>query len=250
MTRTERLTPHFINVTLASDGMSGFEYLGFDQEVRLFFTRRHQTEVRLPDATGNGWIPKFFLTPQKSRPHLRNYTIRACRPEAGELDIEFVVHGDDSPASYWATHAQPGDEVGLFPEGVQYLPTPTADVHLLVADESAVPAVLSILDHAPATLRAEVFLEVPTAADIRAVPELPDVHVHWLPRDGRDDVPGRLALETVRGARLPIGELYCFTAGESGLPTGLRRHLVSDQGLPKSSVTFVGYWKQGRSTVD
>ena len=34
------------------------------------------------------------------------------------------------------------------------------------------------------------------------------------------------------------------------LSTALRRRVVADRRLPKLSVTFVGYWKQGCSTVD
>jgi NADPH-dependent ferric siderophore reductase len=66
---------------------------------------------------------------------------------------------------------------------------------LLVGEESAVPAVLSILEDAPASLQAEVFLEVPETADIRAdVPRSPGVRLKWLARDGAGSVPGALVL--------------------------------------------------------
>lgn len=249
VTRVTRLTPSFISITLHSEAMDDFDYLGFDQAVRLFLPRAGQKELRLPAATGNGWIAKFFLTPASIRPHVRNYTIRACRPEAKEVDIEFVTHEVHGQASTWAEHARPGDEVGLFPEGIQYLPTDHATTHLLVAEESAVPAVLSILDHAPDGFRAEVFCEVPTSEDVRCTPARNGVRVHWLPRNGSGEIPGRLALDTVRQSELPNSEVYCFLAGESGLPTGLRRHLVSERGIAKSSITFVGYWKHGKASI-
>ncbi|TSI14660.1 siderophore-interacting protein [Brevibacterium aurantiacum] len=249
VTRVTRLTPSFVSITLHSEAMGEFDYLGFDQAVRLFLPRAGQNELRLPAATGNRWIAKFFLTPTSIRPHVRNYTIRAHRPEAKEVDIEFVTHGDDGPASAWAGRARPGDGVGLFPEGIQYLPNDEVTTHLLVAEESAVPAILSILDHAADSFRAEVFCEVPTSEDVRDIPFRDGVRMHWLPRNGSGEIPGRRALDTVRQSELPNGEIYCFLAGESGLPTGLRRHLVAERGIAKSSITFVGYWKYGKAAV-
>lgn len=247
--RVERTTRHFVTVTFTSDALDGFEFLGDDQCIRVFFPRVGQSGLRMPTASGNGWIAQFYLIPAASRPHVRNYTVRAFRPASAELDIEFVVHGDDSPASFWATHAQPGDEAGLFPEGKQYLPHSGAEWQLLVGDESAVPAILSILEQSDLALRAEVFLEVPSAEDIRPTPARDGVTVHWLPRDGRPGTPGRYALETVSRAKLPIGEPASFIVGESGLATGLRRHLVSERGFAKSGIIFIGYWKSGRAAL-
>lgn len=72
--------------------------------------------------------------------------------------------------------------------------------------------------------------------------------VHWLPRNDLDRRPGTLALQAVRDATLPSGPYYTWTAGESALPTGLRRHLVTERGVPKSDVAFVGYWKYGHAS--
>ncbi|MFF9041783.1 SIP domain-containing protein [Streptomyces sp. NPDC014892] len=46
----------------------------------------------------------------------------------------------------------------------------------------------------------------------------------------------------------PDQRVYCWVAGESGLPTGLRRHLVKEGGVPKSDISFLGYWRHGRSS--
>jgi NADPH-dependent ferric siderophore reductase len=37
-------------------------------------------------------------------------------------------------------------------------------------------------------------------------------------------------------------------AGESALATGLRRHLVQDRQVPKSDITFFGYWRHGKTS--
>lgn len=247
--RVTQVSPHFTTITFTSPDVTRFDYLGFDQCIRVFFPRPGQTELRLPSASGNSWIVKFYLLPAATRPFVRNYTIRELRPESQELDIEFVIHGEDSPASSWASHARPGDEVGLFPEGIQYLP-PRPDSHrILVGDESAVPAILSILDHIADSVSADVYLEVPATADIRALPDRPRVQIRWLARDAQGGVPGQAALAEVSSATLSHDGAYVFIAGESGLATGLRRHLVTQRNVPKSAVTFVGYWKHGRSAL-
>ncbi|MGO1193528.1 MAG: siderophore-interacting protein [Nesterenkonia sp.] len=40
---------------------------------------------------------------------------------------------------------------------------------------------------------------------------------------------------------------YAWLAGESGVITGLRRHLVKGVGLSRKQVSFMGYWRRGRA---
>ena len=244
--RTEQTTDNFVTVTVGGEELAGFEFMGLDQCTRILFARPGQDRLHLPHASADdGWVAEFRAMPEDRRPHVRNYTARRFDAEALEMDIEFVAHGDEGPASAWALGARPGDELGLLAEGIYYLPPEDADWHLLVGDESALPALLSILEQAPADLRGLAFLEVPSSADIREVTAPAGVEVRWLPRDEAHTTPGKLALEAVSGADLPEGRPYCFVAGENGLPTGLRRFLVRDRGVAKEDVTFIGYWRAG-----
>ncbi|MFB4421761.1 siderophore-interacting protein [Streptomyces sp. QL37] len=247
--RTARTTPGFLTVTLGGPGIEHLLPTGFDQAVRLFFPRAGQAGLTMPTLSSEAWMAQLLLLPKSRRPWVRNYTIRRVRPEHAELDIEFALHGP-TPACTWALGARPGDPAGIFDMGLTYLPPADAERQLLVADESAVPAVLAILEDAPASLVAEVFLEVPETADIRKDIEAPEgVRVHWLPRDGSGGPPGRLALDAVRAAALPAGRSYTWAAGESGLATGVRRHLVRDRGVPRQDIAFHGYWRHGRSSL-
>ncbi|MHC3473523.1 siderophore-interacting protein [Streptomyces sp. 7R007] len=125
---------------------------------------------------------------------------------------------------------------------------PGAAWQLLVGDESALPAILAILEQSAANLPAEVFLEVPSPEDIRSdIQAPPGTTVHWLPRTDAGAKPGVLALEAVRQARLPEGRFHTFTAGESSLATGIRRHLVNEHGVAKSDISFRGYFSYGRA---
>ena len=58
-----------------------------------------------------------------------------------------IVHGDSGPGSAWALRAAPGDLVGFRAAG-SALPTdqPPGARQLLVADETAMPALYAILE--------------------------------------------------------------------------------------------------------
>ena len=111
-------------------------------------------------------------------------------------------------------------------------------------------AILAVLEHSAADLPAEVFLEVPSSEDIRGgIVAPPNSTVHWLPRTGAGARPGALALEALEQARLPEGRFSAFTAGESSLATGVRRHLVGRRGVAKADIAFRGYYRHGRASL-
>ena len=74
----------------------------------------------------------------------RRYTIRHARPDAGELDLDVLLHGD-GPGSRWGATAADGDEIAFQgPRGKLVLTD--ADWHLLCGDESALPAIAAIAE--------------------------------------------------------------------------------------------------------
>jgi NADPH-dependent ferric siderophore reductase len=239
-------TPGFARVTLGGPGVRDLTAAGLDQAVRLFFPREGQTELWMPTLSNEAWIAQLMLVPKAARPWVRNMTVRRVRPADEEVDIELALHGD-SPMSSWARRVEPGDPAGIFDMGTTYRPPPHAQGQLLVGDDSALPAVLSILDTAPPQPATEVYLEVATAADVRPVETPAGVRVHWFSRGDAHLRPGSLVLDAVRRAELPPGRLYAWVAGESRMATSVRRHLVDDRGLPKRDISFSGYWRLGRS---
>jgi NADPH-dependent ferric siderophore reductase len=254
---TKRVTPSMVRVTLGGDGMDHFTPMGFDQWFRLFLARPDQEALRLPSRSSGLWYVQYLATPRSRRPFVRCYTVRAVRPELRELDVDFVVHGDEGPASRFALTAQPGDRVGLLDQGAGYNPRVEHDWTLLVADETGLPAVAGICESLPADARGIAVVEVPDAADVQDF-RVPDgVGLRWVVRaetgshaasDGvHRSVPGRLALAAVRAAELPGGPVYAYAVGESSLATGVRRHLVDERGVPRAHVDFVGYWRHGHA---
>lgn len=254
---SKRISPSFVRVTIGGERLSSIAPMGFDQWFRMLFPDTGQSELHLPaadDDAENEWWPRLQAMPDNIRPLLRNYTIRRHRAagagrfgDTAEIDIDFASHGDLGPASLWADTVRPGDEVGVLDEGIIYQPSPDAQWQLLVGDESALPALAGILDSMEFDLPVEVFVEVAhpddvTAQDLRTGP---GVRVHPILRPEWEARPGAAVTAAVRAAVLPDGPGYAFVAGESGLVTGVRRHLVRDRGRPKSSVTFTGFWSYG-----
>lgn len=245
--RRESLTPGFASLTLAGPALQDLVVAGGDQTVRLFFPREGQTALRMPTASSEAWMAQVLLMPKSARPHVRNMTIRRARPTENEIDIEFALHGD-SPMSSWVRRVRPGDRAGIFDMGTTYRPPEHVQWQLLVGDETALPAILAILDQAPPSLTAQVYLEVATGADVRDVVAPPGVRVHWFSRDDTaDERPGAVVLDAVRRAAMPPGRVYAWVAGESRLATSVRRHLVDDRGVPKPDISFAGYWRHGWS---
>jgi len=244
----ERVSPHFVSITLGGEDFQHLEQVGYDQAGRLFFAGPGQSEVVLPSS--EKWMLQQALQSGRRRARVRSYSIRRFRPEGSAFDVEISLHEgrDPGPGAAWAMATRPGDVVAFLDEGCGYAPPPDATWQLLVGDESALPAILAILERSTVALPAEVFLEVPGSEDIRhGITGPATTKIHWLPRNDPSARPGALALHAVRDAHLPPGPFYTWVAGESALATGARRHLVDDRGVPKSDIAFRGYWRHGRA---
>ena len=151
--RVERIAAHMIRVTLGGD-LEGFTSLGFDDHVKLFFP----DPMRRPAPTASG--------------RRRRATTRrgATIPSAKTLEIEFVLH-DAGPATRWAEQAQPGQTLRIGgPRGSFIIPT-KFDWHLLIGDDTALPAIARRLAELPAGTRVVVLAEVDGPADQVALRE-------------------------------------------------------------------------------
>ncbi|MFH5227194.1 siderophore-interacting protein [Antrihabitans spumae] len=256
---SKQISPNFVRVTVGGEGLAQFAPMGFDQWFRFFFAREGQDELRLPTKASNLWYAQFLLMSKDSRPGVRNYTVRSFRAagegqfgDTAEIDIDFVTHGDAAHgdlgiASAWASSVEAGNEVALLDEGLIYNPVDNVDWHLLAGDESALPAIVGILNSAPKDARIEAFIEIAHADDAQEIAGPDGANVHWIVRKDAHGRPGVEVVEAVKKATLPDGPCYAFLAGERELATGLRRHLVNERHVPKANVTFTGYWRLGKA---
>lgn len=246
VSKARRVTPHMVRVTLTGPALADVTRLGFDQWMRLAIPVRDETRFdNLAPTFGLKGYLKYLTLPKGTRPVIRNYTVRDFRRNPDELDIDFVVHGDDGIAGPWAASVQPGTEVAFIDQGCGWQPVP-ADWNLLVTDESGLPAVAGILRDMPRDATGIALIELFDDADRQQTGAPEGVEVRWLRRDP-DDKPGELALRTLTELTFPAGTPYAFAVGEQALATGARRHLVGERGVPKLNVTFSGYWRVGKA---
>jgi len=236
--RTERLTPHMIRVVAGGDDLAAFpdtEYT--DRYVKILFPR---ADVAYPQPFDLDAVRAEL--PRDQWPALRTYTVRAFDPAAGELTIDFVHHGDVGLAGPWAAGAQPGDPLLLLGPGGAYAPDPTADWHLLVGDESALPAIGAALERVPAGVPVHALVEVDGPADEQHLTTPGRLDLRWIHRDPAR--PEQL-VEAVAALTFPAGRVHAFVHGEAGAVRALRRHLLDERGVPRDDLSVSGYWRRG-----
>lgn len=187
------LTPSFVRVTLAGDALADFSAVGLDQRIKLVLPIPGHGFTDLPD--GDDWYGAWRALPDAERNPLRTYTVRSFRPDAHELDIDFVAHGDTGPASRWVSSCRVGDELRIvgpavpsspaeLPSGAAEFAPGSATRILLAGDETAAPAICAILEALDVTAVGHVFIEVPTDADRLPVTAPSGVEVRWIARNG------------------------------------------------------------------
>lgn len=238
--RTEHVTPHMIRVVLGGEDLAGFGAGAFtDHYVKLLFPR---PGVTYPEPFDLERIRTEM--PREQWPGTRTYTVRSWDPEAVELTIDFVHHGDKGLAGPWAARVRPGEEIFFNGPGGAYAPSPEAAWHLLAGDESALPAIAASLERIPGGVPTRAFIEVAGPRERQDLTTPGDAEIVWLHRDGRQ--VGDLLVEAVQKLEFPEGDVHAFVHGEAGFVKALRRHLRVDRGLPMERLSISGYWRRGR----
>ncbi|MCS5736129.1 siderophore-interacting protein [Herbiconiux daphne] len=191
---------------------------------------------------------------------------------------------DAGPAARWLARAAEGDEIIVvgpdgrshdYRAGLDWHPGDATD-YLLAGDETAAPAICGILESLPAGSRAQAFICVPHADDAVEIVTDAEARVTWLARDSgdatlhdavrawveqqRDRIAPALAAEVQEIVDIDVdtemlwespddssGRFYAWLAGESAVIKGLRRLLVSEIGVDRHRVAFMGYWRLGKA---
>ncbi|MER5705605.1 siderophore-interacting protein [Micromonospora sp. NPDC002296] len=237
--RTERPTPHLVRLVLGGEELTGLpvgEYT--DYYVKLVFP---PPGVTYPEPVDLAAIRRDL--PPQQWPRLRAYTLRAWDPVAGELTIDIVHHGDVGVGGPWAARLRPGDPVRFIGPGGAYAPSPDADWHLLVGDESALPAIAAALARLPLDAPAKVFVEVADAADEQPLPSPGAVELTWLHRGDRP--VGEALVAAVTALDFPPGDVHAFVHGEATFVRALRRLLRVERAVPRERLSISGYWRRG-----
>ncbi|WP_409309253.1 siderophore-interacting protein [Pectobacterium sp. B1J-3] len=274
------LSPSLIRCVFTGPDVRMMKQEAPDQRVKLLFAS--ETGELTPMAVSDTWYQDYLALPREHRPTLRTYTLRAVSRELQQATIDFVLHGDTGPASRWASHAKPGDTLQIVAPnidaegdngGYEWAPHDGVEHVLLIADETALPAAMGILENLmaqPSPPSVQAFFEVPKVGDCISESPFPFAQIHWLPREETgSQVWGERLLAAVKqdvnipasacvkdGEEIkdtPDGELlweratghspfYAWVAGESSAVKRLRRYLLDERQLAKETINFMAYW--------
>jgi NADPH-dependent ferric siderophore reductase len=230
VSRVEVLSPAMRRITLTGAELEGFAPAGPASYIKLIFPEPGQTQPTRPLPDG----PRAVS--------MRTYTPLALRPDALEVDVDFVLHGE-GPASTWAAQATVGQVLFLMGPGPGYALDTEATRHLLIADDSALPAVETILAALPAGASARVLLEVISADEQRPLHSAAELDVTWLPR-GNNHRDAGLPLEKALREGGPIrADTRIYLACEAAAMRRIRQLLTEELGVDRSRIVGRGYWK-------
>ena len=211
--RVNTVSPNVRSITFAGDALADFVSASFDDHIKL------------------------ILKPEGGEPVMRDYTPRHHDATANELTLEFDLHST-GPAATWAAQAVPGQHATIAgPRGSFIIPTDYA-WHLLVGDETAVPAIARRLEELPAGVQAIVVLQASNPADRRTLQSAATLCVQWV-------ADGQALIDALRALQLPPGEGYAWCAGEASAMATLRRVLVDEKGHDRHAIRAAAYWKRG-----
>lgn len=232
-------TPNYARLVLGGEGLDGFAPPeGTDSYVN----------VAIPPE-GAEYTAPFDLDslkdlPREQRPYRRRYTVRAWDPEARELTLEIVVHGDSGAGSRWVNGARVGDALVFTGPAGNYRPDPDADWYLLVGDESALPAIAASLEAISTDKKVVVRLVCDGAEHQLPLVSPGDLDLAWVHRDYRASNDEILAA-AVRDLDFPTGHVDAFVHGEAAETRAVRMHLIADRGVGAEQLSCSPYWRRG-----
>jgi NADPH-dependent ferric siderophore reductase len=231
----EARTPRLQRLVLGGPALAGFDVDLPAASVRLL----------LPQPDGSLVIPVWngneFLFADGSRPPIRTLTPLPAGND-DEVTVDVVLHGPGA-LSTWARDARPGTPVALSGPGRGYEVDDSARAFLLVGDESALPAITTVVPALPLDATVDVVVEVTDPAARIVLPEHPRLTEQWCVAS--PSAPGAASHEAVvERAVAPTTQVWA--AGEAAAMQRLRKHLFDDRGVPRSAAVVRGYWKRGR----
>jgi NADPH-dependent ferric siderophore reductase len=238
---TGELTPQMRRITFTGEDLASYPNDGPATHFKLLLPAEGQAEVTLPTPGPDG------LRWPDPRPVLRTYTPRHVDQAAQRLVVDFALHDHAGPATAWAAAARAGDAAVVTGGRGAYRIDPDADWTLLVADETALPAVGTILDEAPDGAFVLLVAEVADQAEELKFDTAAQLTTMWTHRDERRAGLGMLAVQAVRELTLPAGRGAFWVGLEASAMREVRRYLIGERGVDQQQLYTRGYWKLGVS---
>ena len=235
----ERLSPRWASVVFHSNDFDGFRIDAPTAHLKLFFPADGATSTPEP-SVADGRV----VFADGAQPAVRTYTPRRFDAAARTLEVQFLLHGD-GPGSTWARRAEPGHRLVLIGPGGRFVLEPDVRRWWIAGDESALPAIGTLLEALPEGIECEVHVEVEGDADRLELPSRSGTRVTWHRRRAGDAFGAEL-LDVAREVEPSDGERF-WVACEATAMRRIRRHLLEDRQVPKASLVTRGYWRIGET---
>jgi NADPH-dependent ferric siderophore reductase len=176
----------------------------------------------------------------------RTYTVRNFDLASQLLDIDFMLHGDEGPASAWAARVRVGDRIPVGGPGPVKLVDFSADWFLLAGDMTALPAISVNIEKLPADARGYLIVEIIDPQDKQDLPLPPGMEAHWVvnPVPSETEFP---LLDRLRELPILPGRPSIWVAGEFHTSRAIRRYLKQECGIERQDLYASSYWHIGLS---
>lgn len=202
------------------------------------------TGVGLDDLGAFAGQDLMVAVPAPEHAHFRRrYTIRRLEPEVSAVDLDIVLHGE-GPGARWATAVRAGDRVeAIGPRGKIGL-ADGASWHLFSGDESALPAIFTMIEALPSGAAAIAVLEVGGAEEEQQLDGARcDATLRWLHRTGAPGT-GTLLADQLAELSLPSGHGHAYVFGELRQVAAARAVLI-ERGVDRKDIDHKAYWRLG-----
>lgn len=221
--RSSYLTPNMLRVTLGGSGLADF-----------------------PEDQESAYVKLILPQPGEGRSLTRTYTVSAQR--SNEIDLDFVLHAAESPASSWALGARPGDKILVGGPGPKRLINLDADWFLIVGDMTALPAIRINLASLPEGSRGYAVIEVGDKSDIQSFHCPKNIGLHWV-LSASATMPERALLDRIEQLPWLPGQVAVWAACEFHSMRALRKYFKVEREVSRDKLYISSYWKSG-STED
>lgn len=236
---SEDVTPRMRRVILSVADVTPF--VGGDIHVRLLIPPLDRVPV-WPNLKENGSIG---WPEGEDELLVRAYTIRSVDQKAKRISIDFLQHpkqGVATPGADFARDAQPGRQVALMGPGSGGLPA--AKSILFAGDESALPAILRMVEEAPADVRINAIIEIEDGAEEQTIKHDGLLSIEWLHRASySQQANGQLVHRLKAEIDETQPETYIWFAGEKSDVRNVKRYLA-DKKRDRRHQYIAWYWNK------
>ena len=227
------LTPNMIRVVFSGPELDGFPNQSEGGNCKLLIPEISETKDQFVERLCNG-----------SPPIRRTYTVRKFDVVTQELTIDFVAHGNEGPASRWASSARTNDFLGFAGPSEPKFIDFDADWYLVAADPSAIPVAAVALEAMPRDSKGVAIFEITSALDRQEIDAPAGIKIHWLVHSDPHKASTRQE-DLIKAIEWPQGRVKTCIAGESAVIRSLRDFLINEKQVPREDTYISGYWKIG-----